>query len=171
LVGRLQLGQALGVLDYLIKPVMREALVDLLDRLGDSVHRILVVDDDPQMVRILLRMIETAERDYEVACAYNGREGLREMLSRRPDLVLLDLVMPEMDGYEVLAQIREDAELGNLPVVIITAQAPTAEEERRMSKQPLLISTEAGFTHKEILAYLRGILNATDALSFLRNPR
>ncbi|MBN1811217.1 MAG: hybrid sensor histidine kinase/response regulator [Anaerolineae bacterium] len=165
LVGRRQLGQALGVVDYLVKPITREALVDLLDRLGDHVNRILVVDDDSQMVRILLRMIGTAGRDYEVTCAYNGRDGLREILSQRPDLVLLDLVMPEMDGYEVLTQIREDAELSDLPVVIITAQAPTSEEERQVSKQPLLISTEAGFTHEEILAYLRGILSATDTLS------
>jgi signal transduction histidine kinase/DNA-binding response OmpR family regulator len=164
LVERRQLGQALGVLDYLVKPITREALVDLLDGLGDCVHRILVVDDEPRMVRILSRMIETADRGYEVTCAYNGREGLREIRSQRPDLVLLDLAMPEMDGYEMLTRMREDDELSDLPVVVITAQAPTSDEERRIGEQPLLISTEAGFTNKEILVYLRGILDATNTL-------
>jgi signal transduction histidine kinase/DNA-binding response OmpR family regulator len=165
LIEKRQLGQTLGVMDYLVKPIAREALVDLLDSLGGRVHRILIVDDDPRMVHILLRMIETAGRDYEVRYAYNGREGLREILSQRPDLVLLDLVMPEMDGYEVLTQMRENAELSDLPVVVITAQAPTSEEERHMGKRPLLISTEAGFTHREILVYLRGILDATNTLA------
>ena len=164
LVGRRQFGQALGVMDYLVKPITREALVSLLGRLGDSVHRVLVVDDDPQMVRLLLRMIEMSEREYEVAYAYNGREGLREIQSRRPDLVLLDLVMPEMDGYDMLTVMRENAELSDIPVVVITAQAPTPEEERQMSKQPLLVQTEAGFTHREVLAYLRGLLDATGTL-------
>jgi signal transduction histidine kinase/CheY-like chemotaxis protein len=165
LVGRRQLGRALGVKDYLVKPIAREALMNLLDGMGDGVQRILVVDDDPQMVRILLRMIGTAPRDYEVTCAYNGREGLREVLWQRPDLVFLDLVMPEMDGYEMLTEIREVTDLDDMAVVVITAQTPTPEEERRMCRQPLLISTEAGFTHREVLAYLRGILSATDTLS------
>jgi signal transduction histidine kinase/CheY-like chemotaxis protein len=164
-LGRHQLGQALGVMDYLVKPVTRGAFMDLLDRLGNSVHRVLVVDDDPQMVRLLSRMIETSEREYEVAYAYNGQEALQEMQSRRPDLVLLDLIMPEMDGYDMLTAVRENAELSDIPVVVITAQAPTPEEERQMSRQPLLVQTEAGFTHREILAYLRGLLDATGTLS------
>jgi CheY-like chemotaxis protein len=72
--------------------------------------------------------------------------------------------MPEMDGYEMLTRMREDDELSDLPVVVITAQAPTSDEERRIGEQPLLISTEAGFTNKEILVYLRGILDATNTL-------
>jgi CheY-like chemotaxis protein len=165
LIGRRQFGQALGVMDYLVKPVTRGAFMNLLDRLGDSVHRVLIVDDDPQMVRLLLRMIETSEREYKVACAYNGRQALQEIRSRRPDLVLLDLVMPEMDGYDMLTVMRENAELSDIPVVVITAQAPTPEEERQMSKKPLLVQTEAGFTHTEIMAYLRGLLAATGTLS------
>jgi signal transduction histidine kinase/CheY-like chemotaxis protein len=163
LVGQHQLKQALGVMDYLVKPVTREVLVDLLGRLDENVRRVLVVDDDPQMVRLLSRMIETAEREYEVMCAYNGQEGLRQMRSRRPDLVLLDLIMPEMDGYDVLTQIREDAELRDIPVAVITAQGRTPEEERQLGGRTLLVRTEAGFTNEEVLTYLRGILNAISA--------
>ena len=161
LVGRRQLKQTLGVMDYLVKPVTREVLVDLLGRLDGSVRRVLVVDDDPQMVHLLSRMIETATGEYEVTCAYDGQEGLREMRSQRPDLVLLDLIMPKMDGYSVLTRMREDAELCDIPVVVITAQGLTPEEERQLGGQMLLVRAEAGFTNKEILTYLRGILGAT----------
>jgi signal transduction histidine kinase/CheY-like chemotaxis protein len=164
LVGSHQLEQTLGVMDYLVKPVTRDTLMGLLDRLDGSVRRILVVDDDPQMVHLLSRMLETAEREYEVIRAYNGREGLRETRSRRPDLVLLDLIMPEMDGYNMLTQMREDTDLQDIPVVVITAQGLTPEEERQIGGQTLIVRTEAGFTNREILTYLSGILNATSAI-------
>jgi len=160
LVGKRQLGESLGAMDYLVKPVTRETLTALLGRLGESVRRVLVVDDDPRMVRLLSRMLQMAEREYKVVRAYNGQEGLREMRSQRPDLVLLDLVMPEMDGYDVLAQMREDAELCAIPVVVITAREHTPEEERRLGGGMLLMSTGAGFTNEEAISYLGGILGA-----------
>jgi signal transduction histidine kinase/DNA-binding response OmpR family regulator len=164
LVGSHQLEHALGVMDYLVKPITRETIIDLLDRLGERVQRILVVDDDPQMVHLLSRMLETAKREYTVTSACNGREGLYQMRSQPPDLVLLDLIMPEMDGYAMLTQMREDAELRDTPVVVVTAQRLTPEEERQISGQTLMVRTETGFTNKEILTYLSGILNATDTL-------
>ena len=165
LAGGHQLEKTLGVTDYLVKPITRETLIDLLDRMDADVQRVLIVDDDPQMVHILARMLETAKREYKVTSAHNGEEGLRKMRSQRPDLVLLDLVMPEMDGYAMLTQIREDADLCDIPVVIVTAQQLTPEEERQMSGQTLMVRTEVGFTNKEVLTYLSGILNATNALS------
>ncbi len=160
LVGEDQLKQALDVEDYLVKPVSREALMTVLDRLDGRVHRVLIVDDDPQMVHVLSRMLEAAGRDYEVRCAYDGREGLREMHSRQPDLVLLDLVMPGMNGYDMLMQMREDARLQSVPVVVITAQQQTPEEERRLGGKTLIVRTEAGFTNKEVLACLHAVLGA-----------
>jgi signal transduction histidine kinase/CheY-like chemotaxis protein len=159
LLGERQLGQALGASDYLVKPVSRETLTVLLDRLGEGVRRILVVDDDYRMVHLLARMLQMDEREYEVTRAHDGKEGLREMRARRPDLVLLDLVMPEMDGYEVLAQMQADAELRDIPVVVITAQAPTPDEERRLGGKMLCLSTGAGFTNEEALTYLGGLLD------------
>jgi len=160
LVGERQLGQALGAIAYLVKPVTREALTTLLDGMSEEVHRILVVDDDPRMARILARMLQATGRDIEVVRAYDGQEGLHAMRSQRPDLVLLDIVMPEMDGRAVLAQMQADAELRHVPVAVITAQTRTPEEERRPGGDMLHVSTGAGFTNKEALAYLRGVLNA-----------
>jgi signal transduction histidine kinase/CheY-like chemotaxis protein len=171
LVSERRLGESLGVADYLTKPVTREAIMALLDRLGDGVRRILVVDDNPQMVRLLSRMLQMAEREYEILRAYDGREGLREMRSQHPDLVLLDLVMPGMDGYDVLARVQNDAELRDIPVAVITAQTRTAEEERQLGGKTLLVSSGAGFTNEEAIDYLRGILDAARVPAPLRHVR
>jgi signal transduction histidine kinase/CheY-like chemotaxis protein len=169
LVGEHQLGQSLGVTDFLVKPITREALTALLDRLDENVSRILVVDDDPRMARILSRMIQATGRNCRVIRAYDGPEGLREMRRQRPDLVLLDLVMPGMDGYSVLTQIHEDAELRHIPVAVITARARTPEEERRLGGRTLSVYTGAGFTNEEALTCLRSILDAVGVPSPLRH--
>jgi signal transduction histidine kinase/DNA-binding response OmpR family regulator len=160
LVGERQLGQSLGVADYLVKPITREALTALLGRLDESVHRILVVDDDPRMARILSRVIQATGRDCRVIRAYEGQEGLREMRRQHPDLVLLDLVMPGIDGYSVLTQMRKDAELCHIPVAVITAHTHTPEEERRLGGRMLSVYAGAGFTNEEALICLRSILDA-----------
>jgi signal transduction histidine kinase/DNA-binding response OmpR family regulator len=161
LVGPQQLGQALGVMDYLVKPITREALVSLLGRLNKPVRQILVIDDDPRMSHLLSRLLQTEADRYEITCAHNGRDGLRQMQSRSPDLVLMDLGMPEMDGPTLLAHIRADANLRHIPVVVITAHSCTLEEERRLGGRTLLISNQVGLTNGEAVTYLRSILNAT----------
>jgi len=178
LVGERQLGESLGVVAYMVKPVTREALAGLLDRLGEGVRRILVVDDDPRMSHILSRMLrgmgpqglgaQGLGREIEVVRAHDGREGLREMQRQRPDLVLLDLLMPEMDGYSVLAQMREDEGLRHVPVAVITAQTRTPEEERRLGGNQLCVTSGTGFTNEEVLTYLRSILEAVGVPSSFR---
>jgi len=158
LVGEGQLGQALGAEGYLVKPVSREALMHHLDRLDESVRRVLIVDDDPQMLRLLSRMLQVARREYEVIRAHNGREALSVVRSRRPDLVLLDLVMPGIDGYAVLNCMREDPRLCDIPIIVITAQTRTPEKERLLGRKTICISTEAGLANQEAINYLRGIL-------------
>jgi CheY-like chemotaxis protein len=81
------------------------------------------------------------------------------MQKQRPDLLLLDLVMPEMDGYAVLDRMQEDSELRDIPVAVITGQARTAEEERQLGGKMVCISNGSGFTNKEVLTYLRGVLD------------
>ena len=108
LVGPQHLGQALGVKDYLVKPITREALLALLNRLDMDIRRILVIDDDPRMASLLTRLLQTDTREYEIIRANNGQEGLSKMQEQLTDLVLMDLSMPEMDGYSLLAQMQQD---------------------------------------------------------------
>ena len=88
--------------------------------------KILVVDDTPANVKLLAGVLEAS--DYDVCVAYSGREALEQVAKNQPDLILLDIVMPDLDGYEVCRRIREDATTALVPVVMVTALDP--EEER-----------------------------------------
>lgn len=160
LVSPQHLRQALGVKDYLIKPITREALFALLNRLDMNVRRILVIDDDPRMANLLTRLLQTDTGEYEIIQANNGQEGLSKLQAQLADLVLMDLSMPEMDGYTLLAQIQEDPCLRHIPVAVITAHTSSPEEERRLGGKSLFIANPVGFTNEEVLNYLSHILNA-----------
>jgi adenylate cyclase len=87
--------------------------------------KILIVDDTPHNVKMLVDLLSA--RGYETITAASGKEGLAQIEARRPDLVLLDVMMPEMDGYEVCRRIRANPEHGVLPVVMVTALDPARE--------------------------------------------
>jgi CheY-like chemotaxis protein len=96
--------------------------------------RLLVVDDEIAIVEALQDIL--SDRGYEVVAAYNGQEGLRRLGESRPDLMLLDLMMPVMDGRELLQRIREDPSLRDLPVVVMSA-GRISEQERQAASATL----------------------------------
>ena len=114
----------LGVQDYLDKPITRERLAEVLARWrpGRKPRTVLVVDDNHEVVRLLSRMVHLISRRFRVSRAYGGGEALAMMRQSPPDLLLLDLLMPEVNGYDVLEAMRQDANLKDVPVVIISAK-------------------------------------------------
>jgi DNA-binding response OmpR family regulator len=88
--------------------------------------RILCIEDEPDMID-LMRLI-LARRGYEVEGAPGGQEGLRKVRDSQPDLVLLDLMMPDMDGWEVYQQIKADEKTRHIPVIIVTAKAQSIDK-------------------------------------------
>jgi PAS domain S-box-containing protein len=128
-----RLGFALGAANYLTKPVDRRRLVDAVRRVaapgeGDGV---LVVEDDPGTRAALRRTLERA--GWSVAEAENGRVALERLAARIPRLVLLDLMMPEMDGFDFLDAVRRRPELRTLPVIVLTAKDLTEDDRRRLN--------------------------------------
>lgn len=115
---------------------------------------ILVVDDLPQNVRLLQAVLEP--RGYDVAVAFSGAEALERLRAGGVDLVLLDIVMPEMDGYEVCRAIRADAATAFLPVVMITASGE--QEKRRALDAGADDFIAKPFDHAELLARVRSLL-------------
>ncbi|RKH45504.1 response regulator [Corallococcus sp. AB049A] len=93
--------------------------------------RLLIVDDELAIVEALEDILSL--EGYDIATAYNGDEGLQRMLASKPDLVLLDLMMPVMDGGELLRRIRAHPDLCDLPVVVMSAGRLTDEERRASS--------------------------------------
>jgi len=140
LVSDRKMGHSLGVADYLVKPVSRQTLLEVLDRFGEEVRRILILDDDPRVVRLLSRMVRSRFQACQIIRAYSGEDGLIKMRRRPPDLVLLDLIMSQVDGYAVLERMREDEALRYVPVVVVTAKGSSPEDMRRLGAKTIQVT-------------------------------
>jgi threonine synthase len=116
-----------------------EGLLSALDHLEASVRRVLVIEDNPDAARLIKRLLEARSQDYEVHLMPDGREGLQFMLEMRPDLVITDLMMPDVDGFTVIEAMKTDEELQRVPIVVITAKELTAEDRERLEGQVELL--------------------------------
>lgn len=118
---------SLGADDYLIKPISRDDLLAALDRLENEIKTILIVDDEPDVLRLFRRMLASAGRNYRVLRASSARQARQIMLDTRPDVVLTDLVMPERDGYQLIAEMKADPLLWDIPIVVTSARDPSSQ--------------------------------------------
>jgi signal transduction histidine kinase/CheY-like chemotaxis protein len=153
------IGFALGAADYLTKPFDREKLVLALRRFrkGSSPRPVLVVEDDPATRDVVRR---TLERDgWVVSEADNGRRALESLRRSVPDLIVLDLMMPEMDGFEFVAELRRSEAGRRIPVVVVTAKEITAEDRARLNGQVRRIFSKGSFSREELTAELRRALD------------
>jgi signal transduction histidine kinase/CheY-like chemotaxis protein len=154
-----RLAAELGASAYLVKPITRAQLHAAIAGLGRPIRTVLIVDDDPSFVRLLTRLLRTARPAlaYEAHSAHNGREALALMETLRPDVVLLDLVMPEMDGRAVLAAMRQRAALAETPVILISAQ-DQLQARLPLRGQMTLVNPD-GFGLEELLNAVEALLN------------
>lgn len=152
----------LGAAAYLSKPVDRQDLLEAIRRLDRPVRKVLVADDDPGFVDLLTRMLRTRGRRsrYAVVGAHTGREALDLARSHRPDLVLLDLVMPEMGGAAVVAEMAADPELRDTPVILISAQ-DRSEWQMRIRGE-VVVGKPEGFRLEELLDAVEALIGAID---------
>ena len=161
---------AVWALDYLAKPLDNSALVRALERLGlvsadESTKRtILVVDDEPQILEMHARLIETQSPGTQVLRAANGREALAMMEREQPDLVLLDLMMPELDGFGVLKAMREREPTREVPVIVLTARALTEEDMARLNRGVETVLKKGMFSAEETLAHITEALTRSKHL-------
>ncbi len=132
------------------RPIVEEGLLGTLEQLDRSVSRIAILEDDVKAARLLRRILQ-ARGDYQIFEARDGRAGLELIRKERPDLVLLDLMMPEVDGFGVLEAMRADEELEGIPVVVVTAQELTASERTRLSGQIRMLLQKGSFTDEDLL--------------------
>ena len=142
--------QSLDVSESERMGLTEEGLLTSLDHLDTRVQRIAIIEDDPDARRLLRRVLQ-ARGEYQILEAEGGRQGLELVRRHKPDLVLLDLMMPDMDGFEVLESLRSDAELADTRVIIITAKTLTASERRRLSGQIELLLQKGSFLDDDLL--------------------
>jgi CheY-like chemotaxis protein len=147
-------GAPLGATDYLTKPVQRDRLVGLLrTHCGDRTAPVLIVEDDPATREMLQRMLE--REGFAVAEAADGRAGLERLAEHRPSLILLDLLMPQMNGFEFLAELQARPEWRSIPVVVVTAKDLTAEEHDRLSGSVAEVLRKGAYTREHLLSEVR----------------
>jgi PAS domain S-box-containing protein len=152
------LGFSLGASDYLTKPVDRDRLRDVLSRFADGTDApsVLVVEDDPATREALRRALE--KEGWTSRTAEHGRAALEALDEARPTLVLLDLMMPEMDGFEFLEALRARPDGTGIPVVVLTAMDLTEEDRARLNGGVERVLSKAGGTTDGLLAELRRLV-------------
>jgi signal transduction histidine kinase/DNA-binding response OmpR family regulator len=155
------LGYTLGAADFVTKPVGRERLVAVLQQhLTDGrPGTALVVDDDPDARDLLRRALE--HEGWTVDEAENGRTGLAHVAARPPAVILLDLMMPEMNGFEFLARLREQPAWRVIPVVVVTASDLTPEERQRLNRGVQSVLEKGAYTRDDLLAEIRDVVAAS----------
>jgi signal transduction histidine kinase/DNA-binding response OmpR family regulator len=152
------MGYALGASDYLLKPFDRERLVAVLRkyRCASPPCPVLVVEDDPAARDVLRRTLQND--GWIVWEAANGRLALESVGKNTPDLILLDLMMPEMDGFDFVAELRKMDAGRNIPVVVVTAKDLTLEDRQRLEGQVRRIFQKGGFSREELMREIKFLL-------------
>ncbi len=150
------IAQQLGVLDYLVKPVTQQQLQRVLRRIGRGLRELLIVDDDPEMLHLLTRVVGALMPRCQVRTAADGWQAI-DLLGEQPAQgILLDLLMPGLDGYGVLSHLRHDARLAAIPVVVITARGA---EDDGLVVDSLEISQVGGLHVGELCQWIRAGLH------------
>ncbi len=145
------LGYKLGAIDYLQKPIAPETLLKSIRRiLQNQVKNILVVDDEPEVIGLIQQTLE--DENFIVHVAYNGVEAIASLKQKIPDLILLDLMMPEMDGFELTQHLHSHPKWIKIPVIIITAKTLNPQDRKILEQRVVSILTKNGLKTSDILA-------------------
>jgi CheY-like chemotaxis protein len=154
------LGFALGASDYLTKPINRDRLYATLARYraGQPCGTVLVVEDD-ELTRDQVRRALEADA-CTVITATNGREALERLAKTRPDVILLDLLMPEMDGFTFAEELHKHTAWRSIPVVVMTNKDITTEDLRRLHGFVETVLRKGEYSREELLNKVRGLILA-----------
>lgn len=158
------LGYALGAAEFLTKPIERQRLLDLLTRLvPGQEERILIVDDDAQTRDLLRSSIEKA--GFMAEEATNGREAVERLDEVEPALILLDLMMPEMNGFEFLAELRGHPRWANVPVIVITSKDLSAEERSVLTGDVQRVLMKGAYSRESLFDEVRRVLETRSSIA------
>jgi PAS domain S-box-containing protein len=157
-------GFSLGAADYLVKPVLEEDLLSALDRLnGDgSIRDVLVIDDDPNDLRLLGKMLAEQGR-YKAILAEGGPAGWNSIKSKPPHAIVLDLFMPEMDGFTILEQLRKEEKLRDIPAIVITGADLTSEQQKQLDSLGQRLLQKSALREKDLISIIENALQRVKA--------
>ncbi|MEA2644006.1 MAG: hypothetical protein QOG08_1032, partial [Chloroflexota bacterium] len=156
------LGHALGARDYFVKPVDREALLSRLRQYAfapkaqEGEVRVLVVDDEPANLDLLQALLQP--EGFRVLKASGGKEGIEVARAEHPHLILLDLMMPEVTGFDVVEALRTDVVTRSIPIMVLTAKELTIEDKAALNGHVAAIFQRNSLAGPELIAWLRGFV-------------
>ncbi len=152
--GEDEAARRLGVVRYLVKPLTSARLLSELTALGDGIKTVLIVDDEPDELHLFARMLEADARGYRLLQVTNGQRALAMLRSRQPDVMLLDLVMAGVDGFQVLEEKGRDPLIRDIPVIVISSRDPTGDP---VISNTLTVTHGLGFSVRNLLASIQAI--------------
>jgi CheY-like chemotaxis protein len=148
-------GFALGAADYLVKPVQRDALLTTLRRAMrlpsgfEGLSRVVAIDEDPLALELIGAVL--GAEGYIVLKATGGQEGIELIQREQPGLVILDLLMPDLDGFGVVERLRDDASTSGIPIVILTSRSMDAQERASLNGKVSHLASKATFNRAEFV--------------------
>jgi len=149
-------GFALGAAEYLVKPVGKDQLLAAVYRaaaMPERKHTVVAIDDDPLAIELVRASLEP--EGWTVLGAATGQEGLALIRERQPSAVLLDLLMPGMDGFEVVEALRSDPDTKSVPVVILTSKSMTQQDKERLQGRITYVARKTEFDLSGLAGLLR----------------
>jgi signal transduction histidine kinase/DNA-binding response OmpR family regulator len=156
-----QLGMALGAVEYLVKPINKSQLLATLSRCANQPQRdndcftVLVADDDCQTIELVVSLLES--QGFKTISATSGKEAIACVKSKRPDALVLDLLMPEVSGFDVVATLKADPETSYIPIILLTGKEMTDEDYRRLNSHIFRVFEKSSFKKENLLQELFNI--------------
>lgn len=144
-----------------------DGLIAALEQLDEQITTIVIIDDNPHDRRLLRRLL-MRYKNYRIFEAHNGPEGLDLVRQRQPDLVVLDLTIPGMDGFSIIEKLKSDERTRDVPVVIVSAKSLSSEEWERLRRYTQSIWQKGSFGTQELVGHVVGLLG--DKLEVLPQP-
>ena len=126
-------------------------VIDALQAIDKSTYKVVVIDDNPDDIRVLRRILES-QRKYEISEAQNGFIGLDLIRYEEPDLVILDLTMPDMDGFDVIGAMKTDPKLSQIPIIILTGTELSLAQRRQLDQDELLVMQKGEITMEKLVS-------------------
>ena len=154
-------GFSLGAAEYLVKPVDRDDVISAVRRVARTSHaqpdrKILIVDDDPMVLELMKAVLEP--EGFIVLQAGGGREGMALAQEQRPHLIVLDLLMPDVDGFQVLNELKHGPLTASIPIVVLTCKTLTSSERAVLNGRISDLLQKGGFNRADFVAHIRSLL-------------
>jgi PAS domain S-box-containing protein len=152
-------GFSLGAADYLVKPILEEDLVCALDRLNKdgTIHEVLVIDDDPNDLRLIEKIL-SQHGQYKPILVEGGRKGWEVINQKIPHAIILDLFMPDMDGFTILEKLHENSILREIPVLVVSGGGLTNEQQKQLNDFGQRLITKGSLNEGQLIETIENAL-------------